>query len=166
MKYKLLSSFFVEPEWNQFWPSMIATFVGFVLALLGQFAWERWKEKHDAKGLISRIKSELGDVITVLTAVTDTSLEAHPLKTLVWDEAINAGQVSLLKPNIRAGLFVIYKQIQEFNSWFLVKTNYYFEHNGVYNQQLNDELAEQKKILLGEISKESKSSINSIIAKL
>ena len=37
--FKLLSC--ITTDWSQFWPGMIATFAGFVLALLGQFFWEK-----------------------------------------------------------------------------------------------------------------------------
>ena len=154
---------FAATDWSQFWPGMIATFVGFVLALFGQFCWEKGKDVINAKHLLKRIKAELEEIKGELNDIGDNSIEAQPLKTLVWDEAINTGMISLLSDDKRKMLFGIYKQIQEFNSWFTIKTEYFFSH-GNHNKDLCEELADQKGILLGSEQKEGKTSIDNVIA--
>lgn len=151
-------------DWSQFWPSMIATFAGFVLALLGQFAFEKCKSIFESKGLLKRLKTELEDIKTTLEKFKPGDIEPQPLKTLVWDEAINAGQVSLLNASKRVLLFKIYKQIQEFNSWFEIQTNYYFEHNNQLNEGLKKELIKQQQIMLGEQKDSQKIDISYVLS--
>lgn len=140
--------FSTSVDWTQFWPSMVATFVGFVLALLGQFLFERIKSFGNSKQLLKRLEGELRDTETTLESLTSTEIETQPLKTLVWDEATNSGQFSLLKAKKRTELFKIYKQIQEFNSWFEIQTKFYFEHDNQLNEGLKNELTKQRKKLL------------------
>ena len=149
----LLSSACNEPDWAQFWPSMIATFVGFVLALLGEFAFEKIKSQCNAKSLLVRIKTELGEIRNELNNWHDALIGCQPLKTPVWDEAINVGQVSLLGKEERKEFFKIYKQIQGFNSWSEEQTKYYFGHNGNLNPAISFELEKEKASLLEQLCK-------------
>ena len=155
----------IKTDWSQFWPGMISTFVGFGLALLGQFLWGRVNDYFTAKNLLNRIENELLEIESVLEIVRKDSIEIQPLKTLVWDEAINTGLISLLKDSKRELLFKIYKQIQEFNSWFAVKTNYYFD-NGEHNTMLNNEIENQQNILLGKNKEAGKISIGDVVKGL
>ena len=151
-------------DWSQFWPSMIATFVGFLLALIGQFAFEKVKSFVDSRDLLKRLKTELKDIKTILDKYNPLEIERQPLKTLVWDEAINAGQVSLLNAKKREALFKIYKQIQEFNSWSEIQTNYYFEHENQLNEGLKIELTKQQKIMRGELKVDQKYDIDYVLS--
>lgn len=153
-------------DWSQFWPGMIATFVGFLLALLGEFLFEKIKERLDANGLLKRITAELIDIKNDLKQWEPTLIERQPLKTLVWDEAINAGQVSLLKKSSRTLLFKIYKEIQEFNSWSEEQTRFYFEHDGLLSDLIASELFDEKKIMLGEKSETDKIDIPFVLTAI
>lgn len=155
----------ITTDWSQFWPGMIATFVGFVLALMGQFVWEKCTNYFEAKHLLSRIRVELQEISEVLGDITDGSIDMQPLKTLVWDEAINVGLISLLSDKKREVLFKLYKQIQEFNSWFGIKTKYYFS-SGRHNEQLIREITCQKEILLGSRAAVGKISIKEALERL
>lgn len=135
-------------DWSQFWPGMISTFVGFVLALMGQWLWEQHKSRAEERALLARFAEELRKVSETLERYTEGMLDLKFIKIPVWDEAQNAGKISLISSSIRSDLFVIYNSIQEFNSWCAVNTNYYFE-NGHPHAQLNDRLNKQKNTLLG-----------------
>ncbi len=149
----LLASTCNGTDWSQFWPSMIATFVGFALALIGEFAFEKIKSHCDAKSLLTRIQIELGEIKADLERWHPALIGCQPLKTPVWDEAINAGQVSLLDKNKRKEFFKIYKQIQGFNSWSEEQTKYYFEHNANLNSAISSELEKEKTSLLQQLQK-------------
>ena len=136
-------------DWWQLLPEIIATFVGFILALFGQFLWEKGKEIKEAKHLLERIAKELKGIKQVLIDIDPVTYEMQPLKTLIWDEAINAGKISLLEETKRERLLKIYKQIQEINSWFAIQTKYVFDNNGRPNENLQIELIKQKCLLLG-----------------
>ena len=134
-------------DWSQFLPSIIATFVGFVLALTGQWFLGYVKKSKEANELKSHIAEELNSLKIDLEQLVSTSLDVQPLKTPIWNALINAGQVALLDTNIREQLFRVYNTIQEFNSWCLVQTNYYFE-NEKHNELLKNELTTLKAELL------------------
>ena len=134
-------------DWSQFLPSMIATFVGFVLALTGQWFFGYIKKSKESDELKSHIAEELNSIKIDLEQFVSTSLDVQPLKTPIWNALINAGQVALLDTNTREQLFRVYNTIQEFNSWCLVQTNYYFE-NEKYNELLTNELTLLKAELL------------------
>ncbi len=149
-------------DWGQFIPSIFATFIGFVLALIGEYVFDRHKDKKSTIELCERIKAELECIKEELGKLTEYSLDKNPLKTPVWDEAINVGIISLIPINVRSQLFAIYKRIHELNSWYEIKTNYYFAHfdeksddeksNNYakrYNEELNQEIKAQERELLG-----------------
>lgn len=151
MAFILAASPVWPPSWDQFIPSVIATVLGVFLPFLVQSLIEKGKKKGESKELLRRIYDELKNVIDKLKQIKDNTLEQNPLKTLAWDEALNTGLISMLKPNIRKDLFAIYETISVFNSWAVVKTNYYFDHidkGKKFNPQLNKELDDLKTKLL------------------
>lgn len=153
----------MNTDWSQFWPSMIATLVGFILALLGQWAAGKLHNYFLKKDLKSRIGQELMLIKNQLGNYSDTELDMHPLKTPTWDEAISSGQICILQMEIRACLFKVYSLIQEYNSWSRVQANYYFANNK-YNDLLTKELKNLKVSLLSKNDK--KTSIDDAISAL
>ena len=147
-------------DWSQFLPDLIATFIGFLLALVGELwlenYFDRKRNKKNANSLLIRLNDELNDAINLLGNIKQNTLNQNPIKTLVWDEAINSGLVSILDTDIRIPLYSIYKEIDEFNSWCNIKTNWYFEHydSSPYNESLEKEIENQRQMLLGKIQKE------------
>lgn len=140
----------MNTDWSQFVPSMIATFAGFILALIGQWGAEKLHDFFQLRNLKSRIKQELEIVKSQLIKFKETDLDVHPLKTPTWDEAISAGQISILPADLRAKLFNVYSSIQEFNSWSRVQVNYFFKERS-YDNLLVKALNELKeKFLLDE----------------
>lgn len=137
----------MNTDWSQFWPSMIATLAGFILALLGQWAAGKLHNYFQQRDLKARIKQELELVKIQLSDLTDTALDLQPLKTPTWDEAISAGQISILQADLRVYLFNVYSLIQEFNSWNRVQANYYFT-NSTYNDLLTKSIKDLKERLL------------------
>ena len=160
-----MKEFLLATNWNGFLPSMIATFIGFVLALLGQWGFGHIKEYKASKQLKERIARELVRIKSDLEVFVSIALDVHPLKTPVWNAAINAGQISLLAGKNREQLFLVYNAIQEFNSWCLVQTNYYFE-KGRYNDLLTNELHNLKAELLNDEYSEFGRSIVDILRNL
>lgn len=153
-------------NWNEFIPSIISTFVGFILALIGDYLLETYlenrKNNREAKDLLDRLVGELEVVKKVLSDCSDYTLDKKPLKTPVWDEAISAGMISLVGTEIRQKLFVIYKKINELNSWYEIKTEFYFAHiecddvSKRYNPELDKEINKMKELLLGDVEYDAK----------
>lgn len=139
----------MNTDWSQFVPSMIATFAGFILALIGQWGAEKLHNFFQLRDLKKRIRQELEIVRSQLTDFKETSLDVQPLKTPTWDEAISAGQISILPADLRARLFNIYSSIQEFNSWSRVQANNYFKDR-TYDELLIKALKEIKEKLLSD----------------
>jgi hypothetical protein len=132
-------------DWSQFVPAIIATFLGFGLALFGQWLWEKLKNNGDLKKLKQRIKTELEQVRKTLISVSGINIE--PLKIPTWRACISTGDLKILKGNIQRDLFFVYNTIAEYNSWSLIQANYYFE-KGKLNTELMVELEKLKNTLL------------------
>lgn len=140
---------------------LFVTFFGFGLAILGERVTEWIKKRNDAKELKKIILEELKKVFNDLSAFREEMLEVQPLKIPSWDSALNTGQVSLFDFPTRNKLFYIYNTINEFNSWCLVHTNFYFEKERK-NELLITEINKIKKKLL----EESDVNISSMIDML
>lgn len=149
-------------DWIQVTIDLFVTFFGFALAILGGRATDWYKTRKETKELKKLIKEELRKVYDELESFNEETLDVQPLKIPSWESAINTGQVSLFDFVTRNKLFCVYNTINEFNSWCLVHTNYYFK-KGMKNKLLIKELNKIKKGLLCNESNESASSISSAI---
>ncbi len=145
----------MNTDWSQFIPSMIATFTGFILALFGQWCAGKLQGFFQLKNLKIRIKQELEIIKNQLINYNETNLDVQPFKTPTWDEAISAGQISILSADLRVKLFNVYSLIQEFNSWSRVQANNFFTVHS-YDELLIKALKDIKEKLL---SKEGIASI-------
>lgn len=102
MQYNLLN-----PDWSQFVPSIIATVIGFLLAILfQQVIYEIIKSKflnrRRAEELIKDIKKELDKIYFELSKLDRNSAYVNPLKTPVWDGILNTNELALLERYKRA----------------------------------------------------------------
>lgn len=168
MIFILVASKMFPPSWDQFIPSIIATFIGFILALIGNYWLETWlekrKNKKEIKKLFERLKHELSNLKLVLSGLNKYNLEKNPLETPVWNEAINVGLISLIEADFRKKLFTVYKKINELNSWYEIKTNYYFTHPDTpYNKELDTEIEKQINRLINNKQLSTESSESEII---
>lgn len=128
-------------EWSDFVLEMIATLVGFALALWGEKLISNAQTRQTKKELKRLFTEELTNVAKKLEKWNSSELDIHPLDIPSWEAAINAGQTSLLDQTTKQRLFIVYNNIREFNSWSLIYTNYYFEKekkNALLNNQLNE----------------------------
>ncbi len=144
----VLSDLSSTVDWSQFVPEVIATFLGFGLALFGQWLWERFKDKSDAKNLKKRIASELKRIKNELNNIEGIYVE--PLKIPIWDTCISTGNFKVLDVELQEKLALVYSIIREYNSWSLMQSNYYFENKNI-NNALDEELKRLKCVLLGNV---------------
>lgn len=110
----LLSSFWA-PNWDQFWPSIIATGIGFILAILfQQLLYEVIKNKivnyRKSHTLINEIKKELDRCLLLITELDFKISYLNPVKTPVWDGAINNNEIQLLATFKKVKLSKYYKK--------------------------------------------------------
>ncbi len=143
-------------DFYQFVPDLMATFLGFGLALFGQWIWEHNKDGSNAKQLKKQINYELKRIREELGVISGISVE--PFKLPIWDTCISTGDLKLLNNELQAELFLVYSIIKEFNAWSLMQANFYFENNRL-NEALENELEHLKNILLGDGEK----SINHLL---
>jgi hypothetical protein len=126
----------MKVDWSQFWPSMIATFVGFALALLGQWIFETLKDRSDAKKLGKKLFSEIKLIKVALDSLPiGKTILKDPLKTPIRDSAVAGGIISKLNHDLRKKFLDMYDVIDEFNSWFSTDADHYIMHNS-HNEQL------------------------------
>ena len=101
---RILSAGEFMTDWSQFVPSVLATVIGFFLALVFQQGiYEILKSKIlnriKAKALITDIKKELERILNDLTGlslVIDKAFFVDPIKTPVWEGILNTNEVELL----------------------------------------------------------------------
>lgn len=152
-------------DWIQVAIDLFVTFFGFGLAIFGERLTDWLKTRSDTMALKKLIKEELKKVLNDLENFSEETLDVQPLKIPSWESAINTGQVSLFDFTTRNKLFLVYNTINEFNSWCLVHTNYFFE-KGNQNKLLIKEINKIKIKLLSNGQNESDSSISSAIEML
>lgn len=136
----------ITTDWSQFIPSMIATFVGFVLALLGQAIYEHCKERSSAKSCVSSIRDELESIYNILKDI-DTTDPNNILRTPVWDGIVDSYKINMLGMKGKTEgwylhLFEKYNLIREFNKWSDIYTSKYLD---IY-QHVFSELTEKEVI--------------------
>lgn len=149
-------------NWTQVAIDLFVTFVGVGLAIIGERITNWIKIRRETRELKKLIKAELEKIFNDLKNFNEETLDVQPLRVPSWESAVNIGQVSLFDIVTRNKLFCVYNTINEFNSWCLIHTNYYFE-KGQQNKLLIKELNNIKKKLLSNESHESDSSIKGAI---
>lgn len=152
-----LLNYIVCSDWTQFFPTIIATFVGFVLAILGMWIYDSIKQHFERKELRKDIKNELLKIQEVLRTIEKDDniakgndsriLRINPLKCYIWESTINTNRISLLnKMPCYCDLLLIYDIINDFNQWQLLKTTKIIE--GVDVDAINIYLEELKNSLI------------------
>ena len=132
-----------NPDWSQFFPSVLATLVGFILAIVfQQYLYEKIKDlilnRNRVKNQIRKLKDELTKEVLQLCLAVE-SLYIDPIKTPVWEGVLNTNEIQLLddffkakekkltarfgksngKPlDICEKLFEVYGLISEYNKWW------------------------------------------------
>lgn len=131
-------------DWSQFVPSIIATLVGFFLALVfQQFLYEKIKEgsqnRKKAKAQIDKIKNELLGVVKEIEKIVEAEQKRQttlayidPIKTPVWDAVLNTNELQLISDylykyrkkisdktdgDLLTQIFSLYGLISEYNKW-------------------------------------------------
>lgn len=104
MRYVSFIANCAASDWSQFWPSLVATLIGFVLAIVfQQIVYEKIKavlfESNKAKKLLAEIKKELNDVCATLhrhgKEISDAEngkyamFYVDPIKTPLFDGMLN-----------------------------------------------------------------------------
>lgn len=97
---------FWHPDWSQFWPSIIATVVGFFLAIVfQQLIYEAIKDnitnRKKAIAQIRKIHDELEEIIETLSPSIpekdpldpENISYIDPIKTPVWDAILNTNEI-------------------------------------------------------------------------
>lgn len=118
-------------DWSQFVPTLIATFAGFILAIVASFIYDSIRDKNDQGQLIIHLKDELEDVALEIQRISgdmrkenETILWVDPLKVYIWDATTSNNKLSLISSKVwYKDLLSIYHSIKEYNSWELLRTN-------------------------------------------
>lgn len=137
----------MSPDWSQFWPSIIATVVGFLLALIfQQLIYEAIKNgitnRFKAIKQIRKICDELYDIRDALKTMNYSNTYINPIRMPVWNAILNTNEIQSIadyfelknkkhkkQPNgidsvdLYEKLFEIYAMIAEFNEWNNLRAN-------------------------------------------
>ena len=129
------------PDWSQFWPSIIATLVGFLLAIVfQQIVYDiiagGIKNQIKAREQLKKIEDELRRIVYEEIVSFDTRRAyIDPIKTPVWDAVIYTNELQCITEflekydkrkrrhakketgDLRKRLFRVYGLISEYNKW-------------------------------------------------
>lgn len=176
-------------DWSQFIPSVIATLIGFFLAIVfQQFIYEKVKDNiknnKSAKSSIEKIIDELNTIISTLEEIDEKKLYIDPIKTPVWTACLNTNEIVLLsdfldKKNLKKEiplcnnkeidickrLFVVYGTIDEYNKWWNLASEQKINENENCYDSLLKLLDNIKKKLCDETFNEDSAKGLSILLK-
>lgn len=141
-----MSSLFCEIDWSQFWPGMIATFVGIALPLLIDAIIKKLGKAKRKKELFSDFNAEINHNKTIIDEWNSekvlSSSSTKLLKTVVYDLAISTGEMSLLDSKRRRVLAELYDLIADFNNCLQEQTRFFLGRNELNNEikHISDDL--------------------------
>lgn len=87
---------FVNMDWKQFVPSLLATIVGIFLPFFIQARIEKSKKKKSALDMIEQIKKELKRIVSDMEGLKENRRYIDPIKTPVWTGFNNTNEIALL----------------------------------------------------------------------
>lgn len=151
-------------DWSQFWPSIIATFVGVVAAIYVQKKYEDWKQNKEAKEMQQKIILELEEIKSTLKSVSKVSTEKlvlSPISLPIYKGLVASAKISLFSRFAWYTEFCeVYNMLETYNSWHTFRT--YVGINK--NTDILILLQMIEKVLLGDDEQEGQ--IDSLIAKM
>lgn len=112
-------------DWSQFLPSLIATLVGFGLALLGEWIVRSISKKVQAKDLKRQLSNEVENILKKIDELEKNTMlsEDNPLRIPVWKTAISSNSLNVLDKTTRSVFMRLYDNIEAYNSWYSRKTD-------------------------------------------
>ncbi len=91
-----LKDMFIEMDWRQFIPSLVATIIGIFGPFWIQSMIEKVNKKKAALKMICQIKRELKDIAKEIKKLEDNKRYIDPIKTPIWTGIQNTNEISLL----------------------------------------------------------------------
>lgn len=91
-----LNDMFVEMDWRQFIPSLVATIIGIFGPFWIQRRIEKSNKKKDALSKVDQLKIELKSMLKTIGSLEDDKRYIDPIKTPIWTGLQNTNESSLL----------------------------------------------------------------------
>ena len=140
---------FINMDWKQFIPSLIATFVGIFVPFFIQARVEKTHKLSEAVQRIEKIIAELSGIADKIIKLNYEQIHLYPIKTPVWDGLLNTNEMLLIsnmqnkkkrkknKNNVEENqehdwynmIYKIYGIIDEYNKWWNLYTEKLFLHD-------------------------------------
>lgn len=115
--------------WDDFLISMVSTFVGFLLAILGERLYDYYKDKKEGNQLVEAFSKELQNILTLIEEISKNEglTWVNPIKVPVWESTICTNTLSLLSSYDWYGdLLSLYDEIKDYNEWHELRTKQYY----------------------------------------
>ena len=137
-----MNIFFSSVDWSQFLPSIIATLIGFFLAIVFQ-QWiydvvrDKFTNRRKAVEQIHEICGELKEIEDYLikedNSKEDNRYYLNPIKTPIWDSIVNTYEIQNVAAYFDARkkkseineykeVLIVYDFIAEYNAWHNFRT--------------------------------------------
>ena len=113
-------------DWSDFSQNMIATFLGFLLAILGEFIVDRIARAREKKQIKFGIINELSSIIEQIKHnISQEALFLPIIETSYWDGIVGGTKLDLINTcDWYTNVASIYSRIREINDWFRQKSEY------------------------------------------
>ena len=133
-------------EWNQFIPSVIATLLGFGLALIAQRLYDEMKYNVARRKMIDSFISEIESTLETIKTINFNLMLSNPIKIPVWKSAISSNKiVLLLDEEWYHVLFLCYNRLEDYNEWHNIRTRLILEKNNEKADLIAEILKDQGK---------------------
>jgi len=129
LKLKNDSSKKEDWNWMNFWQQMIATFVGFLLAIIASRIVYNINKKIEKEGVIYGIFKEFDYILEQFNNINiEKDLRFSPIETPFWHSVITGTSLSLINNHSWfKDIATVYARVDEINAWFKIKTEHYIE---------------------------------------
>lgn len=106
-------------DWGGFFPGVIETFIGVLVALFFQKIYEDLKDMQEAKKQKVKIKKELIEIYEDLTQIQKNNIIAlNPIKMPIFLGLVNSTKISLLDRYLWYDeMLSVYNDLSTYNSW-------------------------------------------------
>lgn len=106
-------------DWSGFFPGVIETFIGVLVALILQKIYEDWKDMQEAKKQKGKIKKELTEISKDLVHIQKNNMIVlNPIKMPIFSGLINSTKIALLDRYLwYEELLSVYNDLSTYNSW-------------------------------------------------
>lgn len=126
-------------ELNDFFVSVFSTFLGVILALVGERFYDKYKNKEESKNLKKAFHTEMENIIKIIEKIKSKPdlIWLNPIKIPIWESTVSTNQLSLICTEAwYPDLLSLYDEIKDYNEWQLLRTKLYYYDKEIMQENI------------------------------